>query len=418
MTNQPVALKRLLSVVCVAALILTCLGGAVTAFAATATGVTISQSAVTVQIGGTYQLSATVTPSDASQTVSWTSANPAIATVSASGLVTGVSHGSVRLVATTADGSNKSAETIVNVSSTGYYGSSTGIDIVYPYPEVSINVGQSYSFEARVYPSGAVYEGYSWSVLDTSIASYSISSYGRSVTVTGTRPGTTTLQVYNNGYYDTLIIRVGGGAYDPSYYYNSGSSTPYGELISGYNNGYVIRSMSIVANGTTYNGAVSTSGLTGTVTFSVPASVDLSSVTYYCDVPYGALVIPSSMGRLNLNRALTFSVIAPNNSTTRYTVSAGRGAGDSENPYGELIDPDAAATDASGNVEFGNKKYVVQADNTARYSMPSTSSTRLAALKKGTVLKVVRITKGFAECLSSDGPTFFVVNSASGIKPQ
>lgn len=69
------------------------------------TGVTMTPATVTVSVDNTQQLTATVAPSDATnQAVSWTTSNAAIATVSASGLVTGVAFGTATITATTQDG--------------------------------------------------------------------------------------------------------------------------------------------------------------------------------------------------------------------------------------------------------------------------------------------------------------------------
>ena len=60
----------------------------------TVTGVVIESDESVLLAGGTLQLRASVLPSTASQAVSWTSSNPAVATVSDAGLVTAVSLGS------------------------------------------------------------------------------------------------------------------------------------------------------------------------------------------------------------------------------------------------------------------------------------------------------------------------------------
>ena len=68
-------------------------------------GVTLNASSFILEIGpeSTYQRTATVNPSNASQQVTWTSGNTSIATVSSSGLVTGVAAGSVVITATASD---------------------------------------------------------------------------------------------------------------------------------------------------------------------------------------------------------------------------------------------------------------------------------------------------------------------------
>ncbi|HEY5509318.1 MAG TPA: Ig-like domain-containing protein, partial [Paludibacter sp.] len=72
------------------------------------TGVTIAPKAGTIKIQETKQLVASTLPSNASRnSVSWSSSQNKVATVSASGLVTAVSQGSAVITATTTDGSFK-----------------------------------------------------------------------------------------------------------------------------------------------------------------------------------------------------------------------------------------------------------------------------------------------------------------------
>ena len=69
------------------------------------TGVTISPASVSVKERETVQLTATVSPSDASnKAVTWSSSNTGVATVSETGLVRGVSEGTATITVTTADG--------------------------------------------------------------------------------------------------------------------------------------------------------------------------------------------------------------------------------------------------------------------------------------------------------------------------
>jgi uncharacterized protein YjdB len=70
------------------------------------TGVSLSPTSTSVAANGTTQLTATVSPSNASnKSISWSSSNTAKATVNSSGLVSGVEIGSCTITATTADGS-------------------------------------------------------------------------------------------------------------------------------------------------------------------------------------------------------------------------------------------------------------------------------------------------------------------------
>ena len=72
------------------------------------TGVTLDQSSASLWVGETQQLTAVITPSDATnQNVSWSSSNPAIATVSTDGLITAVGKGVATVTALTEDGGYK-----------------------------------------------------------------------------------------------------------------------------------------------------------------------------------------------------------------------------------------------------------------------------------------------------------------------
>lgn len=63
------------------------------------TGITLSDSTATVAAEGTKQLTATLSPAGATGTVSWYTSDAAVATVSATGLVTGVSAGTAIITA-------------------------------------------------------------------------------------------------------------------------------------------------------------------------------------------------------------------------------------------------------------------------------------------------------------------------------
>ncbi len=70
------------------------------------TGVVVSQSDLDLETGGTFDLNATVSPSNATnQNISWGSSDDTVATVDADGVVTAVSAGTATIIVTTADGS-------------------------------------------------------------------------------------------------------------------------------------------------------------------------------------------------------------------------------------------------------------------------------------------------------------------------
>lgn len=80
----------------------------VTAASVAVTGVSLNKTALTLRVGGTAQLSASVTPSNATnKSVSWKSSATGKASVSQSGLVTGVAEGTATITVTTSDGGFK-----------------------------------------------------------------------------------------------------------------------------------------------------------------------------------------------------------------------------------------------------------------------------------------------------------------------
>ena len=95
------------------------------------TGVTLTSGTGTTtltQAGQSVQLTATVTPTDATdKSVTWTSSNTNVATVDATGKVTAVANGTCVITATTIDGGKTATVTItVNIPSTGKDDGATG----------------------------------------------------------------------------------------------------------------------------------------------------------------------------------------------------------------------------------------------------------------------------------------------------
>lgn len=77
------------------------------------TGVTISPKTASVDVGGTTKLDSTVAPSTATnKSVSYTSSEEEVATVSSNGTVTSVSEGEATITVTTQDGSKTDTATI------------------------------------------------------------------------------------------------------------------------------------------------------------------------------------------------------------------------------------------------------------------------------------------------------------------
>ena len=83
------------------------------------TGVSVSPTTLSLTVGQTSQLTATVTPSNATnKAVTWSSSNALVASVNSSGLVTAAGAGTATITVTTVDG-NKTATCNVTVTASG-----------------------------------------------------------------------------------------------------------------------------------------------------------------------------------------------------------------------------------------------------------------------------------------------------------
>jgi len=129
-----------------------------------ATAITLSQTTVEVTAGETLQLTATVLPENATdRTVTWTSSDPAVATVDATGLVTAVAAGTATITATTNDGTGLTATCAVTVSQPAVQ--PAGIELSEKAFRLQLN--QSHQVSVTTEGVGDVI----WSSSDTNIAS-------------------------------------------------------------------------------------------------------------------------------------------------------------------------------------------------------------------------------------------------------
>ncbi|CEN54582.1 hypothetical protein CCAND93_960013 [Capnocytophaga canis] len=144
------------------------------------TNVSIQPESIVLAIGNQRQLSATVSPTNATnKKVTWTSADPSIATVTANGKVTGVASGTVYITATTEDGGKKASckvtvESVIAV---------TNVSI---QPEtITLPVGDELQLTATVSPTNATNKKVTWTTANAGIAK--VDNHGK---VTGVASGT------------------------------------------------------------------------------------------------------------------------------------------------------------------------------------------------------------------------------------
>ena len=147
------------------------------------TGVKLNKTSRTIAVGKTAALTATVSPSNASnKNVTWKSSNTSVATVNSKGVVTGKKAGTATITVTTKDG-NKTAtcKVTVKVPVSGVKLNKT---------RQTIAVGKTAALTATVSPSNASNKNVTWKSSNTSVAT--VSSKG---VVTGKKAGTATITV-------------------------------------------------------------------------------------------------------------------------------------------------------------------------------------------------------------------------------
>ena len=94
------------------------------------TGVSLDKTSLSMTVGDTQTLTATITPSNATnKAVSWSSSNTSIATVSYSGVVTAEAAGSATITVTTSDGGKKATCAVTVLSTSGTENGHEWIDL-------------------------------------------------------------------------------------------------------------------------------------------------------------------------------------------------------------------------------------------------------------------------------------------------
>lgn len=130
--------------------------------------VVLNQTSVNLYEGDTYQLTAIISPSDATnKTLEWSSSNSEVATVDTNGKILAIKQGQATITAQTTDGSNLSATCNVEVLEPTVLISSITID-----PSALIGkVGETYQLTATIAPMNATDKTLDWSSDNSGVAS-------------------------------------------------------------------------------------------------------------------------------------------------------------------------------------------------------------------------------------------------------
>ena len=141
------------------------------------TGVTVSPTSLTLNVGGTYTLAKTISPSGASnQNVVWSTNNTSVATVDSSGKVTAVSRGTCTITCTSSENSSYKGTCAVTVNQ-----QATGIAIVPSSKEILLGTPKTNIFDYGKWVTNGIYSDGSY---------VSFNNYG--LTLTSTRNDTFT----------------------------------------------------------------------------------------------------------------------------------------------------------------------------------------------------------------------------------
>ena len=159
--------------------------------------VSLDKTSITLTEGDSQTLTATVSPSNATnKNVSWKSSSTSVATVS-NGQVTALKAGTATITVTTEDG-GKTAACQVTVSAKVYDVESVSLDKT----SITLTEGDSQTLTATVYPANATNKKVSWKSSDESVATV---SNGK---VTALKAGTATITVTTDDGSKTATCQV------------------------------------------------------------------------------------------------------------------------------------------------------------------------------------------------------------------
>ena len=186
---------KILAIITIATIVYSCGGGGgdkpdgpITPSVVSVTSVTLSKTAEELVIGNTLQLSATVSPSNATdKTVAWSSSNSTVASVSPTGLVTAKAEGSANI---TASCGGKSATCKITVKKPAVAVTSVELD----KSEITLDAEETYTLKATVKPDNATDKSVTWASSKTDVAT--VDNNGK---VTGVNNGVASVTASSGG---------------------------------------------------------------------------------------------------------------------------------------------------------------------------------------------------------------------------
>ncbi len=173
--------------------------------------VTLDRNTLTLKIGETSTLTATVLPGNATnKAVTWTSDNEAVASVN-DGKVTAISAGKATITAKAGDKTATCEVTVTDPSSTGDKPTVVPVSGVTLNPNqaaATLAVGGKATFSAVVAPANATDKKVTWATSDPKVAAIAGPDGSGKITVTGKQAGTATITATAGGKTATCTVTV------------------------------------------------------------------------------------------------------------------------------------------------------------------------------------------------------------------
>ncbi|MFM9825277.1 Ig-like domain-containing protein, partial [Flavobacterium sp.] len=170
------------------------------------TGITLTPTSLTLSVGSSQQLAATIAPENASnKNITWTSNNTSVTTVSATGMVTAVSVGTATITVTTEDG-GKTATTEITTTNQIFVSS-----VAVSPTTATIAMGNQQQLTATILPANASNKNMTWTSSNPNVAN--VSSLGL---VTSVAQGTCDITVTTQDGDQKSIAAITVGPYPES----------------------------------------------------------------------------------------------------------------------------------------------------------------------------------------------------------
>ena len=158
--------------------------------------VKVTPNNITLDIGESYELMASVAPSNATnKTVTWKSSNTAVVKVTSAGKITAISNGTAQITAT--------AGGRIGVSNVTVKDPNEVTSVVINHSDFAMKIGEQKTLLATVSPTNATNKTVTWKSSNTSVAA--ITSSGR---LTAKAAGTTTITATAGGVSSSIEVTV------------------------------------------------------------------------------------------------------------------------------------------------------------------------------------------------------------------